>query len=232
MHFDHRTVYETLRAGSLVSHVLMEINQRAAASAWSAGSIPLHASAAGGPHGTIVMPGVSESGKTTLAAALALTGGDETGFVADEVCALDPIDTVVWRYGKPAALRTPGSELLASSVGRLRRPGSRFEQDERFVPPSEFGTTPPVTDRITAIVFPRFDATPSTDEPPRLAAVAPVEALTRLMRLTLGHGPGGATTFRRLERLVRDVAAWDLGFGDALAAAERLGDALTARSRP
>jgi hypothetical protein len=232
VHLDDQTIYETLRTGSLVSHVLMEINQRAAASVWSAGAAPLHASAANGPHGTIVVAGASQSGKTTLAAALALAGGDETGFVADEVCALDPVDDVVWRYGKPAALRAPGSELLAPALGRLRRPGSRFEQDERFVPPSEFGATPPITDRITAIVFPRFDAALSAGEPSRLTAVAPVEALTRLMRLTLGRDAGDVTTFRRLERLVRGVAAWDLVFGDAQVAAERLGDALTGSTRP
>lgn len=230
--FDERTVYATLNSGALVSHVLMELNQRAAASVWSQGSVPLHASVAGRPGGAIVLPGVSHSGKTTLGAALALAGGPETGFVADEVCALDATHLVVSPYGKPAALRAPGLNLLAQQVARLRRPGSPYERDERFVPPSELGTRPSAPVPVVAIVFPRYlssAAATSAGRSPRLQSVAPVEALTRLMRLTLGSEPVGVGTFRILERLVRDVAAHDLAYTDSFDAAAHLGDMLAGR---
>ena len=225
--FDDETVYATLNGGSLVSHVLMEINQRAAASVWSRGSVPLHASAASGPGGAIVLPGVSHSGKTTLGVALALAAGLETGFLADEVCALDATDLVVSPYGKPAALRAPGTGLMAPRVARLRHPGGPYERDERFVPPSELGTRPLAPVPIGAIVFPRVGSSTTTSgESPRLQSVAPVEALTRLMRLTLGSEPVDVETFRTLERLVRDVAAYDLAYTDSIEATAHLVDAL------
>ena len=137
---DGEPVYETLIEGSVVSHVLMDVNRRVTAAVWSQGLIPVHASTVAGPDGTIVLAGASHSGKTTLACALALTRSRHVAFVADEVSALDPLDLAIVPYGKPAALRKPGLDLLAPRVPRLRRPGSPFEHDERFVPLSELAT--------------------------------------------------------------------------------------------
>ena len=153
---DGESVHESLMEGSVLSHVLMEVNRRATASVWANGSIALHASVVAGPGGAVVVAGASHSGKTTLATALALAGEGRFAFVADEVCALDPVDLTVTPYGKPAALRTPGSDLLAPRIDRLRRPGSRFERDERFVPPRDLGRAPSGPCPVRAVVFPRF----------------------------------------------------------------------------
>ena len=216
---DNAPVYETLIEGSVVSHVLMEVNQRVAAAVWSNGSIPLHASTVGEPSGAVVLAGASHSGKTTLAAALAVTGADGVQFLADEVSALHPTDLTIAPYGKPVALRTPGSDLLVPNVARLRRAASRFETDERFVPPSELGTPPSASARTIAVVFPRFDPAASAT---RLDPASPVAALTRLVQLTLGTRRVDTTTFRALERLVRLVDVYDLSYVDALDAADRL----------
>ena len=225
--FDDRAVHEALVEGSLISHVLMDINQRAARSVWSGGSIPLHASTVTTPGGAIVIAGPSHSGKSTLAAAFSLVGGERTAFLADEMTALDPTELVVTPYGKPAALRSPALDLLAPLVPRLQQPGSRFERDERFVPPSELGRRRAAPTRVAAIVFPRFTdprsgpvrsgpvPTGVTLPAARLASVRPGEALTRLMRLTLANVSVDTATFRSLERLVRHVPAHDLTFTDA-----------------
>ena len=122
-----------------------------------------------------MLPGASHSGKTTITTALAAAGHR---FVADEVSRLDPDDLTIAPYGKPVALRAASVELLAPSIARLRRPGSRFEIDERFVPPSELGAptddssaalaaggiaSQPVA--VAAIVFPRFDGPAPTASP-------------------------------------------------------------------
>jgi hypothetical protein len=240
--FDDQLVHEALMEGSLISHVLMDVNRRVARAVWSAGSIALHASTVAGPSGAIVLAGASYSGKSTLAAALALVGGGErTTFFADEVTALHPADLVVTPYGKPAALRPPALDLLAPMVPRLQHPGTRFERDERFVPPSELGGRPAAATRapartparVAAIVFPRFTEPRSAGVPTEaslptaeLAIVRPGEALMRLMRLTLANDSVDHGTFRSLERLVRHVKTHELVFTDALAAAERLGAAL------
>ncbi len=70
-------------------------------------------------------------------------------------------------------------------------------------------------------MFPRFDATTlgsATD----IDVVSPIEALTRLMRLTLGRAPVDVSTFRALERLVRGVDAFEIVYADAIEAADQL----------
>ena len=223
--FDDAPVYETLTEGSVVSHVVMEINQRASTAAWSQGLIPMHASTVAGPSGAIMLAGASHSGKTTLAVALALAGPNPVAVAADEVSALEPANLLVVPYGKPAALRRPGIDLLAPRVDRLRGAGSRFERDERFVPLSELAhpasTSRPVTP-LNAIIFPRFEPQPLPGAATRLVAVRPVDALARLMQLTLGSEPGGVGAFRTLERLVREMPAHDLTYSDAFDAVDHL----------
>ncbi len=227
---DGVTVHATLIEGSLVSHVLMAINQRVAAAVRSSGSIPLHASSVAGPQGALVLAGASQSGKTTLAAALAVTGRrNQVEFLADEVSAIDPTQLTIAAYGKPAALRMPGRDLLAPHVERLRRDRTRYEIDERFVPPSELGTRPTMPARVAAIVFPRFDAN-TAGSGTELASVGPADALTRLMHLTLGSEPVDIGTFRSLEHLVRTVDAIEVSYADAMHAAEQLLRMLEGRS--
>ena len=214
---DDEVVYTSLLEGSLVSHLLMDVNARAAAACRNDGTVPLHAGTVAGASGAIVLPGASHSGKTTITTALAAAGHR---FVADEVSRLHPEQLTIAPYGKPVALRSASVELLAPIIARLRRPGSRFEIDERFVPPSELGTSTTggvtVSTRgvaahpveVSAIVFPRYDAT----GPHRFAPLGPAETLERLMQCTLGDASTfiGADVFRILERLVRAVPGHEL----------------------
>jgi hypothetical protein len=218
---DDDVVYTSLIEGSVVSHLLMDVNARAAAACRAAATVPLHAGTVAGARGAIVLPGASHSGKTTITTALAASGHR---FVADEVSRLDPDQLTITPYGKPVALRSASVELLAPTIERLRRPGSRFEIDERFVPPSELA--PATTDGapgltggiashpvdVAAIVFPRFDA----NGPHRFAPLGPAETLERLMQCTLGDAstPVGVDVFRILERLVRAVPGHELLYTD------------------
>jgi hypothetical protein len=195
----------------------MDVNARAAIACRSEHTVPLHAGTVAGAYGAVVLPGASHSGKTTVTAALAASG---CHFVADEVSRLDPDDLTIAPYGKPVALRAASVELLAPTIARLRRPGSRFELDERFVPPSEL--VPPTASGATgqaagladepvavcAIVFPRFDRS----GPHRFAPLGQAETLERLIQCTLGTAstPVGADVFRILERLARAVPGHEL----------------------
>jgi hypothetical protein len=198
-------VYTSLLEGSLVSHLLMDVNARAAAACRDAGTVPMHAGTVAGALGAILLPGASHSGKTTITTALAAAGHR---FVADEVSRLDPDRLTIAPYGKPVALRSASVELLAPTIARLRRPGSRFEIDERFVPPSELGGLAAQPIEVSAIVFPRYDSA----GPHRFAPLGPAETLERLMQCTLGEAstPVGADVFRILERLVRAVPGHEL----------------------
>lgn len=214
---DDECIYPVLLEGALVSHVLMTLNARAASACRSAGDLPLHAGAVadGGEldvrPGAVLLPGASHSGKTTLAAGLALAG---MRFLADEVSRVEPDTLSVSYYGKPLAMRTSSVELLAPRVARFRRSGTPFEIDERFLPPSELGGGAPRDDAparsevpIGSIVFPRYDDA----GPLRLTPLSPAETLERLMQCTLGTGSAVTVReFRVLERLVRTAAAHEL----------------------
>jgi hypothetical protein len=229
---DGEPVHDVLLDGFVVSHVLMELNRRVTEQVWANGSVALHASVVAGATGAVVLAGASHSGKTTLASALSLAGNGDRTFLADEVCALEPIGLTVAPYGKPAALRSPGTDLLAPQVERLRQSATRFERDERFVPPRELGGRAFAPSRVRAIVFPEYAppagtaGTTGTKEPLGSVAVGPVDALSRLMRLTLGTRPPDADTFHTLERLVRTVPIVELRYGDAIDAAGHLADLL------
>ena len=234
---DDEVVYSSLLEGSLVSHLLMDVNARAAAACRDAATVPLHAGTVAGALGAIVLPGASHSGKTTITTALAAAGHR---FVADEVSRLDPDHLTIAPYGKPVALRSASVELLARTIARLRRPGSRFEIDERFVPPSELGPSTggvphtggvaahPV--EVSAIVFPRYDAA----GPHRFAPLGKGETLERLMQCTLGEAstPIGADVFRILEQLVRAVPAHELVYTELHAALGELSPLMTDAGDP
>lgn len=253
LRLDDVIVHPTLAAGSTVSHLLMEVNRLAVDASWRRGKIPIHAAAVTGPSGTVLLAGASHSGKTSLAVALAVALGTvapgETSssfqLLADEVSALEPDAHTISPYGKPFALRAPATAILAPHVARLRRSPSRFEHDERFVPPSDLGTAnaanPPGP--VSMIVFPAVDP---DHVGTRLTPVPPADALARLMALLLGDRstatPTATTTatatatttvtatvastatatFRSLERLVRTTPAVELVHGDVIEAAKRL----------
>lgn len=218
---DGDAVFPTLRAGSLTSHLLMEVNRRAAGSSARHGCIPLHAAAVSGAHGTVLFPGASHSGKTTMATAVAVRYCERVRFVADEVSALDPADLSIRMYGKPVALRAASVQLLATRLPRLRDPASRFQEDERFVPPSALGSRPhrdsgtvsSTATPVSAVVFPQFG---ERDEPStgsrRLAPLTPGEVLERLMQSVLGVGAISAATFNELARVAASASGYELRY--------------------
>ncbi|MGB8861119.1 MAG: hypothetical protein WCC60_17820, partial [Ilumatobacteraceae bacterium] len=145
---------------------------------------------------------------------LAVTGGE---LLTDEVAALGD-DTTVVRYGKPVALRPASVTLLADHIAHLGTPGSLYETDERFVPPSLLGhpgSTDAPTAAIAAIVFPQYlDGAVAT-----LTPLSPAATLVTLMEATMRPEGDTISRFRSLERLAKSVPAASLVYGDAFDAA-------------
>ncbi len=220
---DGEAIYPTLRAGNLTSHLLMEVNRRATQSSTRSGFVPLHAASVSGVDGTVLFPGTSHSGKTTVATAMAVKFGDRVRFVADEVSALDPADLSIARYGKPVALRAASVELLSADVARLRAPAGRFQHDERFVPPSALGgasragsgeasKTMPLP--VAAVVFPRFGqrTQPAGPGDAQLTPLSRGATLERLMQSVLGEGAISAATFNELARVAASAPGYELNY--------------------
>lgn len=213
-HTDHVRVmidsaeeFGTLHTGVLLSHLLIEINQRAVGA--TPQHLALHAGtvrqppAAGGR--AVIFPGQSHSGKTTLISQLALDGW---GFIADEVSAVDTTARSVVPYGKPVALRPASVTLLKPSIERLRSSGSRFELDERFVPPRDLGDVVCSPTKLGAVVFPTFDPTLT----PAMHQVAPADALTTLIHSTLHPLGTTRSAFVFLAELVREIPCFSMTY--------------------
>jgi hypothetical protein len=193
--------------------------------------VPIHAAAASSEHRTLLLPGASHSGKTTLATAVAAKYGHRVSFVADEVSVLDPADLSIAKYGKPVALRASSVELLADAIPLLRTPGGRFQEDERFVPPSALGVAqrdqhdqtgnssasgqePSAAKPVGAVVFPQFadtgESRPAIGR--ALVPLTPGATLERLTRSVLGVGPISAATFNELARVASSATGYELRY--------------------
>ena len=112
-------VYTSLLEGSLVSHLLMDVNARASVACRAAGTVPLHAGTVAGAHGAIVLPGASHSGKTTITTALAACGA--------------PIRR---RRGQPARPRPAHHRALRQAGGVAFGIGRTVGADHRQAPPA------------------------------------------------------------------------------------------------
>ena len=95
-----------------------------------------------------------------------------------------------------------------------------YEEDERFVPPSELGSAARSVDGSTiqampirSIVFPQFDVSFESPCDPLLVALTPGEVLERLMQSVLGSGPISSTTFNELARLAASARGHLLRYG-------------------
>lgn len=197
---DSAEEFATLHTGAVLSHLLIEINQRAVVA--TPHYLALHAGTARQPAlaggQAVLFAGQSHSGKTTLITQLTLDGW---GFIADEVSAIDMTRRRVLPYGKPVALRPRSATLLKPKIERLRRNASPFELDERFVPPRDLGDVACSPTALGAVVFPTFDPMIT----PFIRQLAPADALTALIHSAL-H-PRGITRdmFMFLASLVREV---------------------------
>ena len=98
-------------SGGLAESII-EINRQAAASV-SAERTVLHAGAFEVNGGAIAVTGVSGAGKSTLVAAAVLRGH---GYLADEVCVVDPADYSVRPYYRPIGLRTKGAAAIGVPI--------------------------------------------------------------------------------------------------------------------
>jgi hypothetical protein len=172
----------------------------------------LHASAVAGPTGALILPAVSNSGKSTLATALVRAG---LRYITDEAVAIDPASSLVHPYPKPIGL-DPGSfplfpELAPPDDGlmALVRP-HKWWLDPRVVSPhgSDGVVLHPVP--VAAVVFPTYD--PATA--PCLTPMSPDRALLQLTHNAFNLRKWGQTGLDVLAGLARSVDSWSLTHND------------------
>jgi len=178
------------------------------------GQLMLHAGGVASPDGqTILLHGHSGAGKTTLTAALTVTGG---AYLSDETICLDPQTLAIEPFRKPLTVK-PGSQ----SVLRQFRPAKR-DRDATSgnwqVPPDSFGGAqlPDAPLLPALIIFPRYGA--DQGEP----TLTPVSRATAAFWLGENSSALWAIEPRplaALERLVTAAPAFEASYNDAFSAA-------------
>jgi hypothetical protein len=179
----------------------------------------------------LVLPAMPGSGKSTLTAALALSGWR---LLSDEFGAYDPSATGFRAVLKPVALKN-------DSIGVIRRFSAAAELGPEF-PNTRKGTVahlaPPATAvarvhevaRPGAIVLPKWRAAAAT----RFEPVQPEVVFSALAFNAFNYPAMGATGFHSVVHLVRSCPAWQLVYSDlddALATLDAAWPEVLARQR-
>lgn len=168
----------------------------------------IHAGVVSAGHGSVVIPGISGLGKTTLTAALVQAG---FGYLSDEVLALDRRDGAIAAFARPLALAADSWELLG--LDPQLRPGPARE---RLAPVSllgRFGAPAPVREILLARRRPG---------PPTLESVPRGSAVSALLGRSFNHFRDPAGSFHAVVELIRRTRVWTAGYQDAPELAELL----------
>jgi hypothetical protein len=172
----------------------------------------LHAAAVARGGHAVLITGPSGSGKSRLAAQLLAHGFD---YLGDDMLPLDPSTRTVHPFPVTPAVRSgPPFHLLTAEA---RRPRKR----DVVVRRAQVATEPM---RLAAIVFPRFAAGPTLDQP-----VSPGEVALELLRQCRNFERHRASAARAMGAMAEAVPASALSFADPARGAEAIARAHAAR---
>jgi hypothetical protein len=220
---DAEVLVTSTRPSTLLGRLVWAINRQVIDG--SADRLLFHAAAAELDGVGVLIPADMEAGKTTLMAGLMDRGA---AYLTDEAAAVDPDDLTLEGFPKPLSIDRGSWEVLAH-----RRPEvldgelADYLATQWQVPGATMGR---VAQRTTLglVVFRRFVA----DEPTRLTALAPADAVQRAVGCTFvtdrDHLPVGK--LRALASIIERVPAFELVGGDLDAACDAVLEALAATS--
>lgn len=164
-------------------------------------ALVFHAAAIDFPAGVVMFPGVSNAGKSTLAAQLVEHG---YGYLTDEAAAL-AASGEVQPFHKSLCLERGAQALLPTLAPRHGGTSGVWDVDPRRIGPGRLSDGGP----LTAIVFPRFVVGGDLS----MRALAPIEAIELLLANAFDFAHLGAVAFERLAELATSVPCHALDHG-------------------
>jgi hypothetical protein len=168
---------------------------------------------------SIVLPGVSGQGKTTLVAALIQRG---FGYVSDEVLAIDRHTGELAGFSRPLALDRSSWDLLSLAPHRAPAPGAEQLAGPRDLGIDRFGGSRLAIAPVSDIVLIERGAPGVTFEPIERGA-----AVAALLGNSFNHFGDPAASFHSIVALIRGARVWRLRYNNAPAAADVLADRLS-----
>jgi hypothetical protein len=161
----------------------------------------IHAGVVSAAGASIVVPGASGLGKSTLTAALVQAG---FGYLSDEVLAVPRTGGLPARFARPLALAADSWTALG-----LDPAGRPAAGDERLVAPEQLGSLgAPAPVRHILL-------TQRRPGPPELAAVSRGAAVPALLNRSFNHFRDPAGSFHAVVDLVRQAQVWTAGYQEA-----------------
>lgn len=199
--------------GDGLAESIVAINRIAAASV-AFGQTVLHAGAFEVGGAAIAVTGASGAGKSTLVAAALKLGH---GYLADEVCAIDPASCWVRPYHRPIGLRPEGAKGIGVAIPV--HPLEPFGEVYPWVASRHGRLVETAPLRLLAFVERR-------PGPAVLTTMSPADALIDLTNLSLGTDGFERDMFCRLDHLVRNVTCVTVAYENSFDAVEALAEAL------
>lgn len=190
---------------------IIEVNSAAAASV-AGDSAVLHAGAFEVDGRAVAITGMSGAGKSTLVAAAALRGH---GFLADEVCSINPSTHEVRPYYRPIGLRAHGAAAICVPIPAHPLDPFTVVYPWQVSTQARLAGTAPL--RLVALAKRR-------PGPVEIVTIRPAEALVRLTELTLGTDGVERLMFLRLGQLVRTIEVVTVSYEDSFAAVDVLAE--------
>lgn len=168
----------------------------------------IHAGVVSVPGASIVVPGASGLGKSTLTAALIQAG---FGYLSDEVLAVPRTGGLLAPFARPLAL--DAGSWTALGLDPAGRPAAG---DERLIAPEQLGSLgAPAQVRHVLLAERRTG-------PPELAAGSRGAAVPALLNRSFNHFRDPAGSFHAVVDLLRQAEVWTAGYQEAPELAELL----------
>lgn len=170
----------------------------------------------------IMLPGEPGAGKSTLTAALSLSGWR---LLTDETALVDLDTGVLWPMARPVNLKNSSIDIIQAFSREAVLGDKAFDTHKGTVahlkPSTEAVLCMHEPCRIGWVVFPRWH----TDSPARLTRRPRADTFVYAAENSFNYSVLGETGFYALENLIREAECFDFRYGgleDALATFERL----------
>ena len=183
--------------------------------------VQLHAAVAEHCGRAVIIAGGPDSGKTSLACALALAGWS---VMSDEVALLKPFSSIVASFPRAMLVKAGTVRRLPElrTIEPMRVALREGEVPVRYVSPAAFGHPPKSAARVRTVLFPNWSRTGA------LSPIGQREALERLLSASLNTARHPKVSLDTCVRLVSTVRLFRLQVRNLRESARLIAEALEA----
>jgi len=225
--FDETSPFEAIPIGQ--AYAFLEWGMNWCVSVHANEYLKLHAATVSRGDSTIIMPGVPGSGKSTLCAALGLSGWR---ILSDEHALIEPVSTGVVPLCRPVSLKNESIEAIRSFSPEAVFGPTSLETHKGRVAHMKADLHPHSHDpdcvRARWMVFPRF----SRDEPQRLAPRRRTDSFILAAYHSFNYSLLCEAGFETMKNLISSVDCYDLVYHDLDWAIEAVNQLTSARTAP